>query len=59
MKLKKRYGHNNKEKWIHSACAMCTAAPMKVKVKTGKVIDVKGEDIPGWNGELCGKLFQD
>lgn len=57
MKLKKRYGHSNKEKWIHSACAMCTAAPMKVKVRAGKVIDVKGENIPGWNGELCGKAI--
>ncbi len=48
---------NNKEKWVHSACAMCLAAPMKVKVREGKIIEVKGEDIHGWDGKLCGKAI--
>jgi len=36
---------------------MCTDAPMKVKVKDGKIKEVKGEDILGWNGKLCGKAI--
>jgi len=45
------------EKWIHSACAMCVAAPMKVKVKGGRVVEIAGEDLPGWEGSLCGKAL--
>lgn len=48
---------NNEAKWIHSACAMCTAAPMQVRIKGGKIKEVKGEDIPGWDGKLCGKAI--
>ena len=48
---------NTEEKWVHSACAMCTAAPMKVKVRKGKIVEVNGEDIPGWEGKLCGKAI--
>jgi len=48
---------NYKEKWVHSACAMCAAAPMKVKVRDSKIIEVKGENIPGWDGRLCGKAI--
>ena len=44
-------------KWVHSACAMCTAGPMKVRVKAGRIVEVKGEDIPGWDGKLCGKAI--
>lgn len=44
-------------KWIHSACAMCTAAPMRVRVRNGKVMEIKGEDIPDFNGKLCGKAI--
>jgi len=55
MKLQKV--SNSKEKWIHSACAMCTAAPMKVKVKDRKIKEVRGENIPGWDGKLCGKAI--
>lgn len=47
----------DKGKWIHSACAMCLAAPMKVKVRKGRIVEVSGEDIPGWNGKLCGKAI--
>ena len=45
------------EKWLHSACAMCTAAPMQVKVRGGKIVDVKGEDIIGFDGKVCGKAI--
>ncbi|GAI24226.1 unnamed protein product [marine sediment metagenome] len=44
-------------KWVHSACAMCVGAPMKVKVRNGRIVEVKGEDIPGWNGKVCGKAI--
>ena len=47
----------DKEKWVHSACCMCVAAPMKVKVKNGKIVEVQGENIPGWDGKLCGKAI--
>lgn len=30
---------------------------MKVKVKNGRIVEIKGEDINGWNGRLCGKAF--
>jgi hypothetical protein len=33
-------------KWVHSACAMCVGAPMKVRVKNERIVEVKGEDIP-------------
>ena len=55
--MEERKNFDNKEKWIHSACAMCTKAPMKVKVRDGKIIDVEGEDIPGWDKRLCGKAI--
>jgi thiosulfate reductase/polysulfide reductase chain A len=45
------------EKWTHSACSMCLSAPMKVKVKNGRITEVRGEDIPGWNGLVCGKAI--
>ena len=48
---------SNQEEWVHSACAMSTAAPMKVRVKNGKIVEVKGEDIPGYDGKLCGKAI--
>lgn len=44
-------------KWLHSACAMCIGAPMKVKVRNGKIMEVKGEDIQDWDGKLCGKAI--
>ena len=47
----------NKEGWIHSACSMCTAAPMKVRVRNGRIAEVRGEDIPGFDGKLCGKAI--
>ncbi|MFC1904188.1 molybdopterin-dependent oxidoreductase [Chloroflexota bacterium] len=43
--------------WVHSACAMCLGAPMQVKVREGKIVAVKGENIPGWNGKVCGKAI--
>jgi len=46
-----------KGKWVHSACAMCLDAPIKVKVRDNKIVDIKGEDIPGWNGKVCGKAI--
>lgn len=45
------------EKWVHSACAMCIGAPMKVKVRDGRIVEIKGEDIPGWDGVVCGKAI--
>ena len=30
---------------------------MQVKVKGGRIIDVKGEDIPGFDGKICGKAI--
>ncbi len=44
-------------KWVHGACAMCLAAPVKVKVRDGKIVEVRGEDIPGWDGKVCGKAI--
>lgn len=55
--FKKMEKTNNEEKWVHSACAMCVAATMKVKVRDGKIVDIKGENFPGWDGRLCGKVF--
>jgi len=49
--------NDQKEKWIHSACAMCLAAPMKVRVRNHRIIEVRGEDIPGFHGKLCGKAM--
>lgn len=48
---------NGEGKWMHSACAMCTGAPMKVRVRNGRIMEVKGEDIPGFDGKLCGKAI--
>ena len=48
---------SNEGKWIHSACAMCIAAPMKVRVSKGRITEVKGEDIQDWDGKLCGKAI--
>ena len=45
------------EKWVHSACAMCTAGPMQVKVRNGRIVEVRGEDIHGWDGRVCGKAI--
>lgn len=42
---------------MHSACSMCLAAPMKVQVDKGRIIEIRGEDIPGWEGVLCGKAI--
>jgi anaerobic selenocysteine-containing dehydrogenase len=50
-------GSKDEGKWVHSACSMCIGAPMKVRVKNGKIVDVKGEDIPDWNGNVCGKAI--
>jgi len=44
-------------KWTHSACAMCLTAPMKVRVDKGRIVEIKGEDITGWDGILCGKAI--
>ena len=57
--MKKRQSKTSRkdEKWLHSACAMCTAAPMQVKVRGGKIVDVKGEDIIGFDGRVCGKAI--
>jgi len=55
--MKKFNKNNNEGKWVHGACAMCLGAPMKVRVKDEKIVEVKGEDIPGWNGKVCGKAI--
>lgn len=55
--MKSTKAATGEDKWIHSACAMCTAAPMKVRVRNGRVVEVKGEDIPGFNGKVCGKAI--
>jgi len=55
MKLSKN--PKNEGKWTHSACAMCIGGPMKVKVRDGKIVEVKGEDIQDWNGKVCGKAI--
>ncbi len=30
---------------------------MRVKVRDGRVVDIRGEELPGWDGRLCGKAF--
>ena len=44
-------------KWIHSACGMCLGAPMQVRVRNNKIVEIKGEDISGWDGKVCGKAI--
>ncbi len=44
-------------KWMHSGCAMCIGAPMKARVKDGRIVEVAGEDLPDWNGKICGKAI--
>ena len=48
---------SNEGKWVHSACAMCIGAPMKVRVRNGKIVEVKGENIQDWDGKVCGKAI--
>jgi len=36
---------------------MCLTAPMKVRVDKGRIAEIRGEDIPGWDGVLCGKAI--
>ena len=48
---------DNAGKWTHSACAIGVGGPMKVRVRDGKIVEVKGEDIPGWDGVVCGKAM--
>lgn len=48
---------DNQGKWTHSACAIGVGGPMKVRVRDGKIVEVKGEDIPGWTGVVCGKAM--
>jgi len=56
--MKKRENESNKKEfWTHSACSMSTTCPLKVKVSDGKIIEIKGEDIPGWDGATCGKAL--
>ncbi|MBW1736152.1 MAG: molybdopterin-dependent oxidoreductase [Deltaproteobacteria bacterium] len=55
MKQGKKSKHD--EKWVHSACAMCIGAPMKVKLRNNKIVEVRGEDIPDWDGKVCGKAI--
>jgi len=43
--------------WFHSSCAMCLSCPVKVGVKDGRIVDVRGEDIYPWNGRVCGKAL--
>ena len=45
------------EQWKHTACAMCLMCPMQAKVKKGKIVDVRGEDILPWNGKVCAKAY--
>ena len=55
--LKEDKATPEKETWKHTACAMCLMCPMQAKVKNGKVVDVKGEDIAPWNGKVCAKAY--
>ena len=55
--MKKDKGSGNEGKWIHSACAMCIGAPMQVRVRNNKIVEVRGEDIPDWDGKVCGKAI--
>ena len=45
------------EEWKHTACAMCLMCPMQAKVKKGKIVDVRGEDILPWDGKVCAKAY--
>lgn len=45
------------EKWVHTACAMCLMCPMQVKIKNGKIVDIRGEDIYPWKGRVCAKAY--
>jgi len=31
----------NDRQWVHSVCTMCIGAPMKVRVRNGKIVEVK------------------
>ena len=55
--LKEEKQTQDTETWKHTACAMCLMCPLQVKVKNGKIVDVKGEDIPPWNGKVCAKAY--
>ena len=54
---KKENESTKKEYWTHSACSMSTTCPLKIKVRDGKIVEVKGEDVPGWDGATCGKAI--
>jgi anaerobic selenocysteine-containing dehydrogenase len=55
--MKRLAKNSNDREWVHSACAMCLGAPMKVKTRNAKIVAVKGEGIPGWDGKICGKAL--
>lgn len=43
--------------WRHGACNMCLGAPMKARVKRGRIVEVKLDDVPGFEGKGCGKAI--
>jgi len=55
--LKSKKEEQDREQWKHTACAMCLMCPMQAKVKNGKIVDVKGEDILPWKGNVCAKAY--
>jgi hypothetical protein len=48
---KKENESTKREYWTHSACSMSTTCPLKIKVRDGKIVEIKGEDVPGWDIE--------
>lgn len=43
--------------WIHTACAMCLTCPIKVRVKDGKVVEVRNEDHDFLQCRVCAKAL--
>ncbi|MBN2125506.1 MAG: molybdopterin-dependent oxidoreductase, partial [Deltaproteobacteria bacterium] len=55
--LKPAETKDEKGEWKHTACAMCLMCPLQAKVKKGKIVDVRGEDILPWDGKVCAKAY--
>lgn len=55
--LKAKKNKPEKGEWKHTACAMCLMCPIQTRVENGRIVDVRGEDIAPWNGNVCAKAY--